>query len=449
MKPVNLENNHENYQKEDRLKILNLVSDYIDKYGIDKFAKAKTAPVSGKVIGSSEIVNAVDACLDSWFTAGRFNKKFESAMKKYLGIKYFLTCNSGSSANLLAISALCSDQLGEKRLKKGDEVITCAMGFPTTVNPIIQNGLIPVFIDAKLDTYNIDENKIQKAITNKTKAIVIAHTLGNPFALDKIVQIAKKHNLYLIEDCCDALGAEYDGKKVGTFGDISTLSFYPAHHLTMGEGGAVFCKSSKLKRIIESLRDWGRDCWCETGCDNTCKKRFNWKLGALPYGYDHKYTYSNLGYNLKVTDIQAAIGLAQFDRLEDFVDKRRKNFFILKNQLADLKKYFILPQESKGVKPSWFGFPITIRNKNIIKRNNLIKFLEDNKIGTRLLFSGNITKQPYMLNQKYRVSGDLKISDKIMNNSFWVGVYPGLRKSNISFISNVLHKYIEKYVVNL
>lgn len=445
MRLANLENKYQTYKKEDRLKILSLVSEYIDKYGIDKYAKAKTAPVSGKVIGSSEIVNAVDACLDSWFTAGRFNKKFESGMKKYLGARYFLTCNSGSSANLLAISALCSYQLGNKRIKKGDEVITCGMGFPTTVNPIIQNGLIPVFVDAKLDTYNIDENKIEKAITKKTKAIVIAHTLGNPFALDKIVKIAKKYNLFLIEDCCDALGAEYNGRKVGTFGDISTLSFYPAHHLTMGEGGAVFCKSSKLKRIIESLRDWGRDCWCETGCDNTCKKRFNWKLGDLPHGYDHKYTYSNLGYNLKVTDIQAAIGVAQFDKLELFIEKRRKNFFILKNKLEGLKKYFIFPKESKGAKPSWFGFPITIRNKNKINRNYLMQFLNYHNIGTRLLFSGNITKQPYMINQKYKVSGDLKVSDKIMNDSFWVGVYPGLRKNNINHISNILHTYIQKH----
>ena len=445
MRFMNIKKIHESCQNDERLKILSLVSEYIEKYGNDKFAKVKTAPVSGKVLGSNEIVNAVDACLDSWLTAGRFNKKFENAMKQYLESKYFLTCNSGSSANLLAISALCSHQLGDKRVKKGDEVITCGMGFPTTINPIIQNGLIPVFVDAKLDTYNIDENKIEMAITKKTKAIVIAHTLGNPFALDKIVKIAKKYNLFLIEDCCDALGAEYNGKKVGTFGDIATLSFYPAHHLTMGEGGGIFCNSSKLKRIIESLRDWGRDCWCETGCDNTCKKRFNWQLGNLPHGYDHKYTYSNLGYNLKITDMQAAIGFAQFDRLEFFIKKRRENFFILKNKLERLKKYFILPQESKGAKASWFGFPITIRNKSKINRNDLIKFLELHNIGTRLLFSGNITKQPYMINQKYKLSGNLKVSDKIMNDSFWVGVYPGLRRSNINYISNILHKYIEKY----
>ena len=428
----------------DKNKILNLVGNYFHNYGSGERAKNKTAPVSGKVINSEEIKNAVDACLDGWFTAGNYNKKFESFMKKYLGVKYFLTCNSGSSANLLAVSALCSALLGKKRLKKGDEVITCAMGFPTTINPIIQNGLIPVFVDAKLDTYNIDETKIENAISKKTKAIVIAHTLGNPFALDKISKIAKKYNLYLIEDCCDALGAEYNKQKVGTFGDIATLSFYPAHHLTMGEGGGVFCKSSKLKRIIESLRDWGRDCWCDTGCDNTCKKRFDWQLGGLPYGYDHKYTYSNLGYNLKVTDMQAAIGVAQFHKLDGFIKKRRENFFILKNNLLDLKRYFILPKETKKANPSWFGFPITIKNKKLINRNDLIKYLNENNIGTRLLFGGNMTKQPYMQHQKYKVSGSLFNSDKIMNDSFWVGVYPGLNKNHMNHISEVIHQFIKK-----
>ena len=306
-------------------KFLRAVSDYLDSKNKNNI-NYKKVPVSGKVIGKEEILNAVDACLDGWFTEGRFNKAFEKKMAAFLGIKYFLTCNSGSSANLLAISALCSDQLGNKKLNKGDEVITCAMGFPTTINPIIQNGLIPVFLDAKISNYNLNENLLEKAITKKTKAIFIAHTLGNPFNLKKIKKFAEKYNLYLIEDCCDALGAEYNEKNVGTFGDIATLSFYPAHHITMGEGG-IFCKSSKLKKIIESIRDWGRDCWCETVCDNTCKKRFDWKLGNLPHGYDHKYTYSNLGYNLKITDIQASIGLAQFSRLEEFI-KEEKIFFI-------------------------------------------------------------------------------------------------------------------------
>ena len=431
------------YNKEEEKKnILNLVDEYVKKYGQKEYAEKKMAPVSGKVINSNEIVSAVDSCLDGWFTAGRYNKKFEKSMSKFLDIKYFLTCNSGSSANLLAISSLCSHQLGEKRIKKGDEVITCAMGFPTTINPIFQNGLVPVFVDARLDNYNINENKIEKAITKKTKAIMIAHTLGNPFNLEKVSRIAKKYNLYLIEDCCDALGAEYNGKKVGTFGDIATLSFYPAHHLTMGEGGAIFCKSSKLKRIIESLRDWGRDCWCETGCDNTCKKRYGWALGELPEGYDHKYTYSNLGYNLKITDMQAAIGVSQFKRLEEFISARRNNFFLLRNKLSDLQEYFILPTETKKSFPSWFGFPLTIKNSKKINRNNLVKYLNNYNIGTRLMFAGNIIKQPYLKDLNYRIVGNLKNSDKIMNDSFWVGIYPGLKKSNINYISKILHQYI-------
>lgn len=431
------------YNKEEEKKnILNLVDEYIKKYGQKEYAEKKMAPVSGKVINSNEIVSAVDSCLDGWFTAGRYNKKFEKSMSKFLDIKYFLTCNSGSSANLLAVSSLCSHQLGEKRIKKGDEVITCAMGFPTTINPIFQNGLVPVFVDARLDNYNINENIIEKAITKKTKAIMIAHTLGNPFNLEKVSRIAKKYNLYLIEDCCDALGAEYNGKKVGTFGDIATLSFYPAHHLTMGEGGAIFCRSSKLKRIIESLRDWGRDCWCETGCDNTCKKRYGWALGELPEGYDHKYTYSNLGYNLKITDMQAAIGVSQFKRLEEFIRARRNNFFLLRNKLSDLQEYFILPTETKKSFPSWFGFPLTIKNSKKINRNNLVKYLNNYNIGTRLMFAGNIIKQPYLKDLNYRIVGNLKNSDKIMNDSFWVGIYPGLKKSNINYISKILHQYI-------
>ena len=431
------------YNKEEEKKnILNLVDEYIKKYGQKEYAEKKMAPVSGKVINSNEIVSAVDSCLDGWFTAGRYNKKFEKSMSKFLDIKYFLTCNSGSSANLLAVSSLCSHQLGEKRIKKGDEVITCAMGFPTTINPIFQNGLVPVFVDARLDNYNINENIIEKAITKKTKAIMIAHTLGNPFNLEKVSRIAKKYNLYLIEDCCDALGAEYNGKKVGTFGDIATLSFYPAHHLTMGEGGAIFCRSSKLKRIIESLRDWGRDCWCETGCDNTCKKRYGWALGELPEGYDHKYTYSNLGYNLKITDMQAAIGVSQFKRLEEFISARRNNFFLLRNKLSDLQEYFILPTETKKSFPSWFGFPLTIKNSKKINRNNLVKYLNNYNIGTRLMFAGNIIKQPYLKDLNYRIVGNLKNSDKIMNDSFWVGIYPGLKKSNINYISKILHQYI-------
>ena len=435
-----------NYENNDfsRTKVLDSVIKYLDEKKINK-TNYKKVPVSGKVLGNHEILNAVEACLDGWFTGGRFNNEFEKKMKDFLNIKYFLTCNSGSSANLLAISALCSDQLGEKKLKKGDEVITCAMGFPTTINPIIQNGLVPVFVDAKISNYNINEKMLERAISKKTKAIFIAHTLGNPFDVDKIKKFAKKHNLYLIEDCCDALGAEFQGQKVGTFGDIATLSFYPAHHITMGEGGGIFCKSSKLKRIIESIRDWGRDCWCETGCDNTCKKRFEWDFDSLPYGYDHKYTYSNLGYNLKITDIQAAIGVAQFNRLEEFITTRRENFSYLKNLLSKLNEYFVLPKATPYSNPSWFGFPLTIKSKSKIKRNHLINYLEYKNISTRLLFGGNITKQPYMLNQEFRTIGNLNTSDRIMNNSFWVGIYPGLHKRHLKYLAKTIENYCSFY----
>ena len=424
-----------------RKEINKLVKKHLKLFGPEKFARRNHAPVSGKVIGESEIIYAVNACLDGWFTEGNYNKAFEKYMKKYLNIKYFLTCNSGSSANLLALSALCSGELGNNKLNKGDEVITCAMGFPTTINPILQNGLVPVFVDVKLDNYNIDESQLEKALSKKTKAIMIAHTLGNPFNIKKVKEFADRNKLYLIEDCCDALGAEYDGKKVGTFGDIATLSFYPAHHITMGEGGGIFCRSSKLKKIIQSLRDWGRDCWCETGCDNTCKKRFKWKLGDLPYGYDHKYTYSNLGYNLKITDMQAAIGLAQCDKIEDFISTRRANFFILKNMLSDLNKYFIFPEATPNSRPSWFGFPMTIKDKSKVNRGKFLEYLELNNIGTRLLFGGNILNQPYMIGQKYRKIGDLKASNLIMKNSFWIGLYPGLQKHNLEYVSKKIHQF--------
>ncbi|MDC3024383.1 lipopolysaccharide biosynthesis protein RfbH [Alphaproteobacteria bacterium] len=425
-----------------RKNISRLVEQHIRIFGPSKHAKKNHAPVSGKVIGSKEIANAVDACLDGWFTEGRYNKAFEKYMAKYLSKKYFLTCNSGSSANLLALSALCSQELGTRGLKQGDEVITCAMGFPTTINPILQNGLTPVFVDAKLDNYNINERLLEKAVSEKSRAIMIAHTLGNPFNVSAVKKFAKKHNLYLIEDCCDALGAEYKGQQVGSFGDIATLSFYPAHHITMGEGGGIFTQSSILKKIIQSIRDWGRDCWCDTGCDNTCKKRFNWRLGKLPYGYDHKYTYSNLGYNLKITDMQAAIGLAQCAKIDEFVRARRKNFFILKNLLSDLSEYFILPKETPESNPSWFGFAITIKKSSKINRENLLEYLEKNNIGTRLLFGGNVINQPYMLDKNYRVAGKLTVSDKIMKQSFWIGIYPGLKKQNLEYISKIFHDYI-------
>ena len=432
----------EEQKAKDRSTILNMVSKYVGKYGEGSISNNKYLPVTGKLIDDKEIVNSVDACLDMWFTSSRYNKKFEKEISKFLGVKYFLTCNSGSSANLLAVSALCSHQLGDKAMKKGDEVITCATGFPTTINPIIQNGLVPVFIDAKLNNYNINEKLIEGAITKKTKAIFIAHALGNPFDLKEISLIAKKYNLYLIEDCCDALGSTYDNKMVGSFGDISTLSFYPAHHITMGEGGGVFCKSSKLKMILQSIRDWGRDCWCDAGCDNTCKKRYDWKLGNLPYGYDHKYTYSNLGYNLKITDMQAAIGLAQLNKLDFFIRKRRENFDYLKRSIKCLNKFLILPKATKNSNPSWFGFPITL-NKGI-DRNKVVKYLEENGVGTRLLFAGNITKQPYLKKYKYKVHKTLKISDIIMERTFWIGVHPSLKKENINKICLLLIKYFEK-----
>lgn len=400
-------------------------------------------PASGKVIDEEEISLMIDAALDGWLTAGRFNKKFEKELAKFLNVKLLLTVNSGSSANLVAFSTLTSSKLGERKINPGDEVITAATGFPTTVNPIIQNGAIPVFIDSKMGNYNIDENLIEQAITSKTKAIMVAHALGNPFNLEKVTELCKKYNLWLIEDNCDSLGSTFKGKFTGTFGDLATLSFYPAHHITMGEGGAVFTNNMRLKRISESFRDWGRDCYCEPGKDNTCKKRFNWQLGDLPHGYDHKYTYSHMGYNLKITDMQAACGLAQIKKLPNFIKKRIENFEILKKLLIKFDKYFILPEKTEYSEPSWFGFPISIREDVNINREDLLKFLNDKKIGTRLLFSGNITKQPYMKKLKYKTSGILVNSDKIMKNTFWIGLYPGLNEEHFSFVSDQFDSYIK------
>lgn len=383
-------------------------------------------PPSGKVLGAEELQNMVEASLDGWLTTGRFNDAFERQLGEFLGVKHVLTTNSGSSANLLAVAALTSPLLGERALKPGDEVITVAAGFPTTVNPLLQHGLIPVFVDAHIPTYNIDPSLIESAVSEKTRAIMIAHTLGNPFALDEVMRLAKKHDLWVVEDCCDALGATYKGQKVGTFGDIGTLSFYPAHHITMGEGGAVFTKNGKLRKIIESFRDWGRDCYCPPGKDNTCGKRFEWQLGSLPDGYDHKYTYSHVGYNLKITDMQAAVGLAQLARLPEFIETRRKNFHYLKDRLISLSKYLILPEATPDSDPSWFGFPITLRENVSMKRVDLLKSLDKKKIGTRLLFAGNLTRQPYFEKKTYRVCGLLENTDKIMIDSFWVGIYPGI-----------------------
>jgi CDP-6-deoxy-D-xylo-4-hexulose-3-dehydrase len=425
--------------------ILNLVEDYSNiNFKVKDFIPGVSeVPVSGKVIGSLEIQNMVEASLDGWLTTGRFNNKFEEKLSSFLGIKCLLTVNSGSSANLIAFSTLTSPKLKERAIKKGDEIISVAAGFPTTVNPIIQFGAIPVFIDVKIPTYNIDENLIEEAITSKTKAIMLAHTLGNPFNIKKIKEICDKYNLWLIEDSCDALGSKFENKNVGTFGDLATLSFYPAHHITMGEGGAVFTNSIKLKRIAESFRDWGRDCYCEPGKDNTCNKRFGWKLGDLPFGYDHKYTYSHLGYNLKITDMQAACGLAQLDRLEGFIKRRKENFNFLYKNLKELEEFLILPESEKNSDPSWFGFAISLRQNNKYNRNDLVKYLNENKIGTRLLFSGNVIKQPYMKDLTFKVKGDLKNTDFIMENTFWIGLYPGLNFQHLEYAVNKFREYFK------
>lgn len=399
-------------------------------------------PPSGKVIGAKEMELMVEASLDGWLTTGRFNEEFEKKLAAFLGVKYLITVNSGSSANLIAFSTLTSPKLGDRAIRQGDEVIGVAAGFPTTVNPILQFGAVPVFVDVELGTYNIDASKIEAAISPKTKAIMLAHTLGNPYNLEIITALCKKHDLWLIEDCCDALGATYDGKLVGTFGDIGTLSFYPAHHITMGEGGAVFTNNPDLKLIAESFRDWGRDCYCAPGKDNTCGKRFCWKLGNLPEGYDHKYTYSHLGYNLKITDMQAACALAQMDRLEGFIQARRDNFAYLHDKLQSCKEFLILPHATPNSVPSWFGFPITLKPEADFRRVDLLSYLDQNKIGTRLLFAGNLTRQPYMIGREYRVSGELTNTDIVMNQTFWVGVYPGLSREMLDFIVEKIETFL-------
>jgi CDP-6-deoxy-D-xylo-4-hexulose-3-dehydrase len=430
-----------------RSQIGELVQQYADvAYAPKPFVAGQTpVPVSGKVIGAKELQLMVDASLDGWLTTGRFNALFEERMAKFLGVKHVLTVNSGSSANLVAFSALTSPKLGERAIRAGDEVIGVAAGFPTTVNPIVQFGAVPVFVDVELATHNIDATKIEAAITPKTKAIMLAHSLGNPFNLDVVTAICKKHNLWLVEDCCDALGATYKGKMVGTFGDIATLSFYPAHHITMGEGGVVFTNNSELKMIAESFRDWGRDCYCPPGKDNTCDKRFCWTKkelgGNLPDGYDHKYTYSHLGYNLKITDMQAACALAQMDRLEEFIAKRRANFAYLRNRLASCSEFLHLPEATPNSEPSWFGFPLIVKQESAVKRNDLINYLDQNKIGTRLLFAGNLTKQPYMVGRNYRVSGELANTDVVMNQTFWLGIFPGLQEEHLDYVVEKIEEF--------
>lgn len=432
-------------------KLRSQISDLVQQYAEIAFAPKPfnpgqtPVPVSGKVIGANELKMMVNASLDGWLTTGRFNAMFEQRMAEFLGIKHLITVNSGSSANLVAFSTLTSTKLGDRAIKPGDEVIGVAAGFPTTVNPIIQFGAVPVFVDVELATHNIDVSKIEAAITPRTKAIMLAHSLGNPFNLDVVTELCKKHKLWLVEDCCDALGATYKGQLVGTFGDIATLSFYPAHHITMGEGGAVFTNNAELRLIAESFRDWGRDCYCPPGKDNTCDKRFCWTKkdlgGDLPDGYDHKYTYSHLGYNLKITDMQAACALAQMDRLEEFIATRRANFAYLKNRLASVEEFFHLPEATLNSEPSWFGFPLVLKESSGVKRTDLINFLDQNKIGTRLLFAGNLTKQPYMAGRNFRVSGELKNTDVVMKQTFWLGTFPALGVEQLDYIAIKLEEF--------
>lgn len=430
--------------KQLRTEISRLVEQYAkEALAPAAFVPGKTVvPPSGKLIGAEELQMMVEASLDGWLTTGRFNDAFEERLAKFLGVKYLITVNSGSSANLVAFSALTSPKLGDRAIKPGDEVIGVAAGFPTTVNPIIQFGAIPVFVDVELGTYNIDVTKLEAAISPKTKAIMLAHTLGNPYNLEVITAICKKHNLWLVEDCCDALGSTYNGQLVGTFGDIGTVSFYPAHHITMGEGGAVFTNNEELKKIAESFRDWGRDCYCPPGKDNTCGKRFCWKLGTLPEGYDHKYTYGHLGYNLKITDMQAACGLAQLDKAPAFIQKRKDNFKFLKERLASCEEFLLLPEATKNADPSWFGFPITLKENAPVSRVELLQYLDENKVGTRLLFAGNLTRQPYMIGRNYRVSGELTNTDVVMNGTFWIGVQPALSEEMLDYTVTKIENYL-------
>jgi len=400
-------------------------------------------PVTGKMIDEEDVLLGIEAMMDAWFTAGRFSEQFEKELARYFGSRFSFLVNSGSSANLLAFYTLTSPKLGDKAIKPGDEIITVAAGFPTTINPMIQFGCVPVFVDIDIPTYNIKAEDIEKAISPKTKAIMIAHALGNPFNLKVVMEIAKKYQLWVVEDDCDSLGARYNGKKTGTFGDLATLSFYPAHHITMGEGGAVLVNNASLKKITESFRDWGRDCWCAPGCDNTCGKRFEWQFGELPEGYDHKYTYSHIGFNLKVTDMQAAIGLSQLSKADSFVAKRKENYALLKSIIKPLEEHFILPEATENSDPSWFGFMLTVREGSPIERNKLTQHLEQNKIGTRLFFGGNLLRQPAYANTIHRKVDDLKNSDIAMNKSFWLGVWPGLNEEHYQYISDKLKQFIK------
>jgi len=427
-----------------RERIAQLVDEYaLEALAPQRFIPGTTAvPPSGKLINASELKNMVDAALDGWLTTGRFNQAFERRLASFIGVRHVLTCNSGSSANLIAFSTLTSPQLGERAIRRGDEVIGVAAGFPTTVNPILQFGAVPVFVDVDPLTHNIDATLVEAAISPKTKAIMLAHSLGNPFNLEVITALCKKHGLWLVEDCCDALGSTYRGQMVGTFGDIATLSFYPAHHITMGEGGAVFTNSDELRAIAESFRDWGRACFCPPGKDNTCGKRFCWQLGELPRGYDHKYTYSHTGYNLKITDMQAACGLAQLEKVAHFVQARKENFAFLRERLKDCERYLQLPVATEHSDPSWFGFPITLKEDCPVSRLDLLTYLDQNKVGSRLLFAGNLTRQPYMLGATFRVSGNLTQTDRVMNQTFWIGVQPALTREMLEFAAGRIESYL-------
>jgi CDP-4-dehydro-6-deoxyglucose reductase, E1 len=434
-----------NYEREQELRdqVFSAVKDYyVHKFPSRTFIPGKTyVPVSGKVFDQEELLKLVDSSLDFWLTTGHYALEFEEKFADWMGVKHCLLVNSGSSANLVALSALTSPKLGEKRLVPGDEVITVAAGFPTTVNPIFQNQLVPVFVDVKLPSYDIDVEKLEEALSDRTKAIMVAHTLGNPFNIEAVMAFANQHDLWVVEDNCDAVGSVYQGKKTGTFGHLATVSFYPAHHMTMGEGGAVLTNDTRLKKLVESFRDWGRDCWCAPGVDDTCGKRFGWQLGDLPFGYDHKYTYSHVGYNLKMTDMQAAVGVAQLDKLEGFIQRRQENYQFLTRNLADLSDVLELPKPTPDSEPSWFGYPIYVKESAPFSRNDLVKHLEEKRIGTRLLFGGNLLRQPLYKGLTYRVIGDMSNADRIMENVFWIGVFPGLTEEMLIYVTNTIREF--------
>jgi CDP-6-deoxy-D-xylo-4-hexulose-3-dehydrase len=431
-----------------REEILRLVAEYAAMAHAPKRFDPATSPVpvSGRVYGAPEMVSLVDSALDFWLTTGRFNEEFERELGLILGRKHVLTVNSGSSANLVALASLTSHLLKDRALKPGDEVITCATGFPTTVNPVVLYGLVPVFLDVDIPTYNIETAQLEEALSPRTRAVMVAHTLGNPFAVDKVMEFARRHDLFVIEDSCDALGARFDGQPVGTFGDIGTLSFYPAHHITMGEGGAVFTETGILRRAMESIRDWGRDCYCAPGMDNTCKRRFEWQLGELPRGFDHKYCYSHLGYNLKITDMQAAVGLAQLPRLDGFVEARRRNFERLVDGLREMEEVLVLPEATAKSEPSWFGLPLTVREDAPFSRDALVRHLNSRRIGTRYLFGGNLIRQPYMIGREFRTVGDLANADIVMRQTFWIGVYPGLADTHIDYMVDTISSFVRSPV---